>query len=352
MTTSDLPSLWFIKEGDDCRSRVFGLRSLLGRQHNDPAVEKFNEMQDYKCAYKDNETEGVTLLLTSKCETDDFEGFGGYRSEQNWKPEELTSLILSKMKETAEAHLGSLVKDAVIPVPAEFTTSQRLATREAGLLAGFNVVGILREPVAAAIAYGLDKKSSVGNILVFDQGNGALEVTILSCENNILRLKSSAVEEIKEEGVEAKRVEETTWDFTVSLQNKFKSAFEEGMTKDRIEGAAARIFTQGFLDPVQRAITEAKADQASITDIVIVGAMARIPVSVTMEMLQDFFPVSQLHSSINPEEVLATGAAIVAARLTADKLVKDRLGDQLAQGKQEDFSPSHFPSQKKKKLAN
>ena len=172
MTTSDLPSLWFIKEGDDCRSRVFGLRSLLGRQHNDPAVEKFNEMQDYKCAYKDNETEGVTLLLTSKCETDDFEGFGGYRSEQNWKPEELTSLILSKMKETAEAHLGSLVKDAVITVPAEFTTSQRLATREAGLLAGFNVVGILREPVAAAIAYGLEKKETREvNILFLDQGN-------------------------------------------------------------------------------------------------------------------------------------------------------------------------------------
>ena len=336
MTTSDLPSLWFIKEGDDCRSRVFGLRSLLGRQHNDPAVEKFNEMQDYKCAYKDNETEGVTLLLRSKCETDDFEGFGGYRSEQNWKPEELTSLILSKMKETAEAHLGSLVKDAVITVPAEFTTSQRLATREAGLLAGFNVVGILREPVAAAIAYGLDKKSSVGNILVFDQGNGALEVTILSCENNVLRLKSTAVEEIKEEGVEAKMVEETTWDFK-------------------------------FLDPVKRAITEAKADQASITDIVIVGAMARIPVSVTMEMLQDFFPVSQLHSSINPEEVVATGAAIVAGRLTAANTKRGSEGDEGpqyqdggvaslqddgAQDQDQESDPSLSPSKKKQKLTH
>ena len=238
-------------DGDYYRSTVFDLRSLLGRQHSDPAVEMFNEKQ--KCyAFKDHQTAGVSLLLGSKLETgewDEWEDMGGsgYRSEQNWKPEELTSLIIFKMKQTAEAHLGSLVKDAVITVPTEFTISQRLATREAGLLAGLNVVGILQEPVAAATAYGLDKISTEGSILTFDQGNGTLEVTILSSENNILRVMSTAVEKIKEEEVEARMVEEVTRGFRLSLQTKFKSAFEEGITitKERIEGIATRIATRG-----------------------------------------------------------------------------------------------------------
>ena len=120
------------------------------------------------------------MLPESKIETDDSEGFGGYRSEQEWKPEELSSLILIKMKEMAETHLGTLVKDAVLTVPADFTSSQRLATKEAGLLAGLNVIGILQEPAAAAIAYGLDKKeSTTRSILILDQGNGTLDVYII-----------------------------------------------------------------------------------------------------------------------------------------------------------------------------
>ena len=182
-------------------------------------------------------------------------------------------MILSKMRQMSESHLLSLVKDVVLTVPPDFTIAQRLATREAGLLAGLNVIGILLEPVAAAIAYGLDKKEedTEGHILIFSSirilhQEQDLDVSILGSENNILRVKSSAV------------------------------------------GKGNAI-----LDTVEKAMKEAKADKNSITDIVLVGDLTGIQ-EVT-KILEDFFPGSQLHTSINPREVVATGAAIVAARL-------------------------------------
>ena len=214
----------------------------------------------------------------------EFEDMGGmeYRTKQHWKPEELSSLILFKMKEMAETHLGSLVKDAVLTVPAHFNISQRLATREAGLLAGFNVIGILEERVAAAIAYGLDKEDSTkGDLLILCQGNGSVEVSIMSNENHVLRVRSTTVDKIRE---------------------------EEG-TKEMIE--------EMFLDPIKRVMKEVETDQENITDLIIVGLFIKIPSEVVQKLLKNFFPGSKLHCSINPEEVLATGAAIVASRLTA-----------------------------------
>ena len=235
-------------------------------------------------------------------EFEDMEGYGygmgggGYRTEQNWKPEELSSLILFKMKKMAETHLGSLVKDAVLTVPALFNISQRLATKEAGLLAGLNVIGILEEPMAAAIAYGLDKESSKGNILIVCQGNGTLDVSIMITENHILRVKSTIVEKIREQ-------------MFVDVTN---------MTKERIEEIAARVsINKMFLDPVKRVMQEAKTDQSTITDLITVGLLTRTPSEVVQKLLQNFFPGSKLHTSIHPQEVLATGAAIVASRLTA-----------------------------------
>ena len=250
-----------------------------------------------------------------------------YRTKQHWKPEELSSLILFKMKEMAETHLGSLVKDAVLTVPAHFNISQRLATREAGLLAGFNVIGILEEPVAAAIAYGLDKQESTkGNILILCQGNRTLDVSIMSSENLTLRVKSTTVEKIREEILE---------DVTI-------------MTKERIEEIAARVsINKMFLDPVKRAMKEAKTDQSTITDLIIVGLLKWTPSAVVQKLLQNFFPGSKLHTSINPEEVLATGAAIVAARLTAGNTNKVSEDDGVAAAVQDlSISPS------KQKLTN
>ena len=255
--------------------------------------------------------------------------------------EELSSLILIKMKEMAETHLGTLVKDAVLTVPADFTSSQRLAIKEAGLLAGLNVKGILEEPVAAAIAYGLDKKeSTMRNILIFDQGNGTLDVSVLSSENGRLKLMSTAVDKIQEEEMAAEIKEEIT--------RNIYSAYLEGsdLTKDIVK----RIVTGRFLDPVKRAMKVAKIDKSFITDVVIVGVLTRTPSAVTQKVLKDFFPESKLHTSINPEETVATGAAIMAARLTIGNTkevsegdggavsVQDMIGDQLSKGGQENHN--------------
>ena len=263
----------------------------------------------------------------SKIESDNFEGMRGYRSEQDWKPEELCSLIVSKMKEMAETHLGALVKDAVLTVPANSTISQRLATREAGLLAGLNVIGIIQEPVAAAIAYGLDKKEEENPqaiILILELGNVTLDVSLLTSENNILKVKSTAAGKIREEEI---------------------------------------------LNTVRKVLEGAKTEKASITDIVIVGGLTKFP--VVQKILQDFLPGSQLHTSINPEEVVATGAAIVASRLTAANTnlvserdggalsvqdsgaqiqdtgtqIQDRVGDEITQQQQEDPSYSEVIDQ-------
>ena len=285
-----------------------------GRQYNDPAVQEYNKRHRVR-AYEDYKTGGVRLLPRSKIETDDSEGMGGYRSEQEWKPEELISLLVSKMKEIAETHLGALVKDAVFTVPANSTISQRLATREAGLLAGLNVIGILQEPVAAAIAYGLDrreKENAQAIILILELGNVTLDVSLLTSENNILKVKSTAAGKIREEEI---------------------------------------------LNTVRKVLEPAETEKASITDIVIAGGLTKF--LVVHKMLQDFFPGSQLHTSINPEEVVATGAAIVASRLTSANTnlvserdggarsvqdsgaqIQDRVGDEITQQQQEDPSYS------------
>ena len=310
----------------------------------------------------------------SKCETSNWEGFGGYRSTQHWKPEELCSLIVVKMKEMAEYHLGFLVKDAVLTVPPDFTLSQRLATREAGLQAGLKVIGLLEEPVAAAIAYGLDKKkkeATEGNILIFDLGNGTLDVSILSFENNTLRVKCTAVEKFEEEEIE----KHVTKQVTREIKRNILSVVEEGIyfqaqsLKDSVEEFLSDWKDLEILSTVRKALEEAKTDKNSITDIVFAGGLTKFP--VIQMTVQEFFPRSKLHTSINPGEVVATGAAIVARRLTAAKTevvseggggggapVQDTVGDQLSQQNQEDPSAtvktesSLSPAKKKQKLTN
>ena len=309
------------------------MKSLIGRQYNynDPAFEKYNAFVEWP---------------------------GGIFVGRERKPEELYSLIVFKMKEMAETHLGSLVKDAVLTVPNDFNVSQRLATREAGLLAGLNVIGILEEPVAAAIAYGLDKKEAAettkGNILIFDLGNGTLDVSVLSSENKILRVKFTTVEKFEEEEIEKHLIDKVTRE----IQLNFLSAVEAGnnFLKDSVEEYLSDEEYR-ILSSVKKALDGAKTDQSSITDIVFAGGLTKFP--VIQKTLQDFFPGSQLHTSINPEEVVATGAAIVARRLTEAKTevvseggggaasiqdsgaqVLDTVGDQLSQQNQEDPSSS------------
>merc|ERR1712184_20662 len=159
---------------------VFDAKRLIGRNYDDSAIQKDMKHWPFKVI---NEEGKPKLQVEHKCELKTF------------TPEEISSMILTKMKETAEAHLGQTVKDAVITVPAYFNDSQRQATKDAGVISGLNVLRIINEPTAAAIAYGLDKKKGEAgecNVLIFDLGGGTFDVPILTIEDGIFEVKSTA----------------------------------------------------------------------------------------------------------------------------------------------------------------
>merc|ERR1711887_196257 len=267
--------------------------------------------------------------------------------------EEVGAMILTKMKETAEAYLGSKVSDAVITVPAYFNDSQRQATKDAGTIAGLNVLRIINEPTAAAIAYGLDKKGSgESNVLIFDLGGGTFDVSILSIDDGIFEVKSTAgdthlggedfdnrmvdhfVNEFKRKHKKdlsgnkralrrlrtacerAKRTLSASAQANIEIDSLFEGIdFYTSVTRARFEELCSDLF-KGTLEPVEKAMRDAKMDKSSINDIVLVGGSTRIP--KIQKLLQDFFNGKELNKSINPDEAVAYGAAVQAAILTGD----------------------------------
>jgi len=321
------------------QNTVFDAKRLIGRKFDDATVQ--SDMKHWPFTVINDATK-PKIRVEFKGENKDF------------FPEEISSMVLTKMKETAEAYLGKTVGNAVITVPAYFNDSQRQATKDAGAIAGLNVMRIINEPTAAAIAYGLDKKGGKEkNILIFDLGGGTFDVSILSIDDGVFEVKATAgdthlggedfdsrmvshfVQEFKRKHKKeltsnkravrrlrtacerAKRTLSSSSQASIEIDSLFEGIdFYSSITRARFEELCADLF-RSTLDPVEKSLRDAKIDKSNIDEIVLVGGSTRIP--KIQKLLQDFFNGKELNKSINPDEAVAYGAAVQAAILSGDK---------------------------------
>lgn len=319
---------------------IFDAKRLIGRKFNDDTVQKDMKLWPFEVV---NDGSKPKVEVEYKYDKKAF------------SPEEISSMILTKMKETAEAYLGQTVRDAVITVPAYFNDAQRQATKDAGIISGLNVLRIINEPTAAAIAYGLDKKKGNNkekNILIFDLGGGTFDVSILSIDDGVFEVKATAGdthlggEDFDNRMVEhfikefqrkhkkdisgnkralrrlrtacerAKRTLSASAQASIEIDSLFEGMdFYTSITRARFEELCADLF-RGTLEPVEKALRDAKLDKSCIDDLVLVGGSTRIP--KVQKLLSDFFNGKELNRSINPDEAVAYGAAVQAAILTGD----------------------------------
>ncbi|XP_012063430.1 PREDICTED: heat shock 70 kDa protein cognate 4 isoform X2 [Atta cephalotes] len=318
---------------------IFDAKRLIGRRFDDATVQ--SDMKHWPFTVVNDG--GKPKIKVS------------YKGEmKTFFPEEVSSMVLTKMKETAEAYLGKTITNAVITVPAYFNDSQRQATKDAGAIAGLNVLRIINEPTAAAIAYGLDKKAAgEKNVLIFDLGGGTFDVSILTIEDGIFEVKSTAgdthlggedfdnrmvnhfVQEFKRKYKKdlssnkralrrlrtacerAKRTLSSSTQASIEIDSLFEGIdFYTSVTRARFEELCADLF-RSTLEPVEKALRDAKMDKAQVHSIVLVGGSTRIP--KIQKLLQDFFNGKELNKSINPDEAVAYGAAVQAAILHGDK---------------------------------
>merc|ERR1711861_43992 len=271
--------------------------------------------------------------------------------EKTFAAEEISSMVLTKMKETAEAFTGKDIKDVVVTVPAYFNDAQRQATKDAGMIAGLKVKRIINEPTAAAIAYGLDKKSSgETNVLIFDLGGGTFDVSLLTIDDGIFEVKATAgdthlggedfdnrlvnhfVQEFKRKHKKdftsnaramrrlrtacerAKRNLSSSANASLEIDSLFEGAdFYSSITRARFEDLCADLF-RGTLEPVEKVLRDSKIDKGSVHEVVMVGGSTRIP--KVNELISGFFNGKEPARSINPDEAVAYGAAVQACVLT------------------------------------
>ncbi|KAI8083271.1 hsp71-like protein [Gilbertella persicaria] len=315
---------------------VFDAKRMIGRRFDDHEVQADMKHWPFKVVKKDTKP---YAHVEYKGETKDF------------SPEEISAMILGKMKEIAEAYLGKKVDSAVITVPAYFNDSQRQATKDAGTIAGLNVLRIINEPTAAAIAYGLDKKSKgETNVLIYDLGGGTFDVSLLTIDDGIFEVKATAgdthlggedfdnrlvdhfVQEFKRKFKKditsnaravrrlrtacerTKRTLSSATQTTIEIDSLFEGIdFYTSLTRARFEELCQDLFRK-TMEPVEHVLRDAKIDKSSVHEIVLVGGSTRIP--KIQKLVSDFFNGKEPCKSINPDEAVAYGAAVQAAILT------------------------------------
>ena len=329
---------------------IFDAKRLIGRKLDDASVQSDMKHWPFTVVAKDGGKPHVQV---------EFKG-----EQKVFSPEEISAMILVKMKEIAESYLGASVADAVITVPAYFNDGQRQATKDAGAIAGLNVLRIINEPTAAAIAYGLDKKSrgdGEQNILIFDLGGGTFDVSLLTIDDGIFEVKATAgdthlggedfdnrlvawcVQEFKRKHKKdptgnnralrrlrtacerAKRTLSASAETTIEVDALFDGTdFNTKITRAKFEELCMDLF-RSTIEPVERVIRDSRISKGSIHEIVLVGGSTRIP--KVCSLLTEFFNGKELNRSINPDEAVAYGAAVQAAILTGDqsKITQDIL---------------------------
>ncbi|MBA0603697.1 heat shock 70 kDa protein [Gossypium raimondii] len=323
------------------QNTVFDAKRLIGRRFSDPAVQA--DMKHWPFRVVAGPGDKPMIVVNYKGE------------EKQFAPEEISSMVLVKMKEVAEAYMGQTVKNAVITVPAYFNDSQRQATKDAGSISGLNILRIINEPTAAAIAYGLDKKASRSgekNVLIFDLGGGTFDVSLLTIEEGIFEVKATAgdthlggedfdnrlvnhfVQEFKRKHKKdistnaralrrlrtacerAKRTLSSTAQTTIEIDSLYEGIdFYSTITRARFEELNMDLFRK-CMEPVEKCLRDSKIDKSQVDEVVLVGGSTRIP--KVQQLLQDFFNGKELCKSINPDEAVAYGAAVQAAILSGE----------------------------------
>merc|ERR1712054_110101 len=319
---------------------VFDAKRLIGRKFADPIVQSDIKLWPFKVISGSGDKPMIQV------------NFNG--EDKKFHPEEISSMILVKMKETAEAYLGTKVNDAVVTVPAYFNDSQRQATKDAGQICGMNVLRIINEPTAAAIAYGLDKKGSgERNVLIYDMGGGTFDVSLLTIEDGIFEVKATAgdthlggedfdnrivdfcmqdfkrknrgkdlagnqraLRRLRTQCERAKRTLSSSTQATIEIDSLFDGIdFSCSLSRARFEELCMDYF-RNSMGPVEKCMKDSGIDKRNVHEVVMVGGSTRIP--KVQSMIQEFFNGKEPCKSINPDEAVAYGAAVQAAILTGE----------------------------------
>ena len=316
---------------------IYDVKRLIGRDFKDSTVQKDMKLVSYDIVNKDGKPY-VSVEVDAK--------------KKVLSPEEVSAMVLTKMKQTAEAYLGQDVKNAVVTVPAYFNDAQRQATKDAGVIAGLNVARIINEPTAAAIAYGLDKKGGEKNILVFDLGGGTFDVSILTIDDGVFEVVSTngdthlggedfdqrvmeyfiklikrkyqkdvkgdvrALQKLRREAERAKRALSSQHQVRVEIESLIDGIdLSEPLTRARFEELNNDLFKK-TLSPVKKALDDAGFKKSEIDELVLVGGSTRIP--KVQELLKKYFDGKEPNKGVNPDEAVAFGAAVQGGILSGD----------------------------------